>query len=60
MAKMMMMTAQGKARDYCCPGHNPKELDHGTERSREKREWTREAQQVTAEEAAARATAGGC
>ncbi|MFE3559447.1 hypothetical protein ACFXKW_32020 [Streptomyces sp. NPDC059193] len=47
-----MMTAQGKSRDYCCPGHNPKELDHGTERAREKREWTRAAVQDIAEAAA--------
>ncbi|MFE9424191.1 hypothetical protein ACFYNO_14635 [Kitasatospora sp. NPDC006697] len=40
-----MMTRRGERRDYCCPGHNPKELHHGTERAREKREWLREAAQ---------------
>jgi hypothetical protein len=43
MAKMM--TAQGKCGDFCCPGHNPKSLDHGRQRAREKRQWTREAVQ---------------
>lgn len=45
----IMMTRRGKRRDYCCPGHNPKELDHGTERAREKREWLREADQDVAD-----------
>lgn len=40
---MTMMTRRGKRRDWCCPGHNPKELDHGTERAREKREWSKDA-----------------
>lgn len=39
---MTMMTRRGKRRDWCCPGHNPKELDHGTERAREKREWSKD------------------
>lgn len=38
-----MMTAAAKARDWCCPGHNPKELDHGVSRARETRDWRREA-----------------
>ncbi|MCM2431058.1 hypothetical protein [Streptomyces sp. RKAG337] len=38
----VMMTRRGKQRDYCCHSHNPKELDHGTERAREKREWIRD------------------
>jgi hypothetical protein len=42
---VIMMTRRGKRRDYCCHGHNPKELDHGTERAREKREWNRDAAQ---------------
>lgn len=45
----IMMTRRGKRRDYCCHGHNPKELDHGTERAREKREWLREADQDVAD-----------
>ncbi|MHC3392286.1 hypothetical protein ACLQ2E_22905 [Streptomyces lavendulocolor] len=45
----VMMTRRGKRRDYCCPGHNPKELHHGTERAREKREWLREAAQDLAD-----------
>lgn len=40
---MTMMTRRSKRRDWCCPGHNPKELDHGTERAREKREWSKDA-----------------
>ena len=44
----MMMTARGKARDYCCPGHSPKALAHGTERAREKVEWNREVNNETA------------
>lgn len=49
----VMMTRRGKRRDYCCHGHNPKELDHGTERARENREWRREgAQEITDAEAA--------
>ncbi|MFF8786935.1 hypothetical protein [Streptomyces sp. NPDC015125] len=40
-----MMTREGKRRDYCCHGHNPKELDHGTERARENREWRRGVEQ---------------
>ncbi|MDJ0465006.1 hypothetical protein [Streptomyces sp. H27-C3] len=45
----LMMTRRGKRRDYCCHGHNPKELDHGTERAREGREWRREEAEALAE-----------
>lgn len=40
-----MMTRRAKRRDWCCPGHNPKTLSHGTSRAREKREWQRGTQQ---------------
>ncbi|MFJ4966089.1 hypothetical protein ACIP6P_27190 [Streptomyces sp. NPDC088729] len=49
----VMMTRRGKRRDYCCRGHNPKELDHGTERARENREWRREGAQEIADAEAA-------
>ncbi|MEY9840642.1 hypothetical protein ABH941_005913 [Streptacidiphilus sp. EB103A] len=34
-----MMTAQGKCRDYCCPGHSPKALNHGSQRAHEYHQW---------------------
>ncbi len=37
-----MMTRQGLRRFDCCPGHNPRSYDHGRERAREKREWSRD------------------
>ncbi|MEU3704720.1 hypothetical protein AB0E82_20825 [Streptomyces anulatus] len=49
----VMMTRRGKRRDYCCHGHNPKELHHGTERARENREWRREGAQEIADAEAA-------
>ncbi len=40
-----LMTRRGKRRDWCCPGHSAKSLDHVIERAREHREWRREAAQ---------------
>ncbi|MER0477063.1 hypothetical protein ABR737_01590 [Streptomyces sp. Edi2] len=53
-----MMTREGKRRDYCCHGHNPKELHHGTERARENREWRREVEQDVAADRTEPTTSG--
>jgi hypothetical protein len=36
------MTRSAKRHDWCCAGHNPKILAHGTSRTREKSAWRRE------------------